>query len=239
MKKTNRNMQWVLALVFVLLGFLMAYQYKQLQDPVKKLTVQETEDLFHEIEMLKEEKAALIENNNELTEELKSYEIAASSSNEANQLLKTELDHSRLLLGLVDVKGPGLTLSLKPTDPLLNPQTFSYLTDLELVYIINELKFAGAEAISINEKRIAIQTGIKSSSNNSYILINDEKVSPREEIVIKAIGDKNKLNSAVAFQGAMSYNALEFYDIRFQPVDELFISRYEKPFSTSFIEEAK
>lgn len=232
-------MQWVLALVFVLLGFLMAYQYKQLQDPVKKLTVQETEDLFHEIEMLKEEKEALIKNNNELTEELKSYEIAASSSNEANQLLKTELDHSRLLLGLVDVKGPGLTLSLKPTDPLLNPQTFSYLTDLELVYIINELKFAGAEAISINEKRIAIQTGIKSSSNNSYILINDEKVSPREEIVIKAIGDKNKLNSAVAFQGAMSYNALEFYDIRFQPVDELFISRYEKPFSTSFIEEAK
>lgn len=232
-------MQWILALVFVLLGFLMAYQYKQLQDPVKKLTVQETEDLFHEIEMLKEEKAALIENNNELTEELKSYEMAASSSNEANQLLKTELDHSRLLLGLVDVKGPGLTLSLKPTDPLLNPQTFSYLTDLELVYIINELKFAGAEAISINEKRITIQTGIKSSSNNSYILINDEKVSPREEIVIKAIGDKNKLNSAVAFQGAMSYNALEFYDIRFQPVDELFISRYEKPFSTSFIEEAK
>ena len=239
MKKNNRNMQWVLALVFVLLGFLMAYQYKQLQDPVKKLTVQETEDLFHEIEMLKDEKAALIENNNELTEELKSYEIAASSSNEANQLLKTELDHSRLLLGLVDVKGPGLTLSLKPTDPLLNPQTFSYLTDLELVYIINELKFAGAEAISINEKRIAIQTGIKSSSNNSYILINDEKVSPREEIVIKAIGDKNKLNSAVAFQGAMSYSALEFYDIRFQPVDELIINRYEKPFSTSFIEEAK
>jgi len=239
MKKNNRNMQWVLALVFVLLGFLMAYQYKQLQDPVKKLTVQETEDLFHEIEMLKEEKTALIENNNELTEELKSYEIAASSSNEANQLLKTELDHSRLLLGLVDVKGPGLTLSLKPTDPLLNPQTFSYLTDLELVYIINELKFAGAEAISINEKRIAIQTGIKSSSNNSYILINDEKISPREEIIIKAIGDKNKLNSAVAFQGAMSYNALEFYDIRFQPVDELFINRYEKPFSTSFIEEAR
>ncbi|MFH5836376.1 DUF881 domain-containing protein [Proteiniclasticum sp. C24MP] len=239
MKKTNRNMQWVLALVFVLLGFLMTYQYKQLQDPVKKLTVQETEDLFHEIEMLKEEKAALVDSNNKLTEDLKSYELAASSSNEANQLLKTELDQSRLLLGLVDVKGPGLTLSLKPTDPLLNPQTFTYLTDLELVYIINELKFAGAEAISINDKRIAIQTGIKSSSNNSYILINDEKVSPREEIVIKAIGDKEKLNSAVAFQGAMSYNALEFYDIRFQPVDELVINKYEKPFSASFIEEAK
>lgn|SRR5690554_4465272 len=239
MKKTNRNMQWVLALVFLLLGFLMTYQYRQLQDPVKKLTVQETEDLFHEIEILKEEKAVLVDNNSKLTEDLKSYELAAASSNEANQLLKAELDQSRLLLGLVDVKGPGLTLSLKPTDPLLNPQTFTYLTDLELVYIINELKFAGAEAISINDKRISIQTGIKSSSNNSYILVNDEKVSPRDEIVIRAIGDKEKLNSAVAFQGAMSYNALEFYDIRFQPVDELFIRKYDKPFLSTFIGEEK
>jgi len=239
MKKTNRNMQWVLALVFLLLGFLMTYHYIQLQDPVKKLTVQETEDLFHEIEILKEEKAVLVDNNSKLTEDLKSYELAAASSNEANQLLKAELDQSRLLLGLVDVKGPGLTLSLKPTDPLLNPQTFTYLTDLELVYIINELKFAGAEAISINDKRISIQTGIKSSSNNSYILVNDEKVSPRDEIVIRAIGDKEKLNSAVAFQGAMSYNALEFYDIRFQPVDELFIRKYDKPFLSTFIGEEK
>jgi len=236
MKKRNKNIQWVLALVFVLLGFLMTYQYKQLQNPVRKLTVQETDELFHEIEVLKEGKESLVESNNKLAEALRSYEIEAASSNEANQLLKTELDQSRLLLGLEDVKGPGLTLSLKPTDPLLNPQTFNYLTDLELIYIINELKFAGAEAISVNDKRISIQTGIKSSSNNSFILINDEKVSPRDEIVIKAIGDKDILNSAVAFQGALSYNALEFYDIRFQPVDELLIKKYEKPFSTSFIE---
>ncbi len=239
MKKRNSNMQLVLALVFVLLGFLLTYQYKQLQNPVKKLTVQETEDLFLEIEMLKEEKDLLIESNNKLTVDLKNYELAAASSNEVNQLLKTELDQSRLLLGLVDVKGQGLTLTLKPTDPVLNPQTHNYLTDLELVYIINELKFAGAEAISINDKRISIQTGIKSSSNNSFILINDEKVSPREEIVIKAIGDKDKLNSAVAFHGALSYNALEFYDIRFQPVDEVIIKKYDKPFSAAFIKEGE
>jgi len=235
----SRSIQWVLALVFVVLGFLLAYQYKQIQNPVKKLTVQETEDLLHEIEILKEEKTAMIELNDRLNEDLKNYETFAASTDEANLLLKEELDKSRMLLGLVDVHGPGLTISLKPTDPLLDPQNFNFMTDAELVYIINELKFAGAEAISINDKRISIQTGIKSSSNNSFILINDEKVSPREEITIKAIGDKAKLGGAVAFHGAMSYGALEFYDIRFQPVDDLTIGRYDKAFSSSFIGEGE
>ena len=237
--KKNRNIQWVIALVFVILGFLMAYQYKQLQDPIKKLTVQETEDLLHEIEILKKEKESLADQNEKLADDIKLYEEAAASSGEANSLLKKDLDQTRLILGLVDVHGPGISISLRPSDPLLNPQTFTYLTDVELVYIINELKFAGAEALSINDKRISLQTGIKSSSNNSYILINDEKVSPREEIIIKAIGDKDKLSSAVAFNGAMDYNALEFYDIRFQPLDDVFIGKYDRPFSTAFISEGE
>lgn len=237
--KKNRNIQWVIALVFVILGFLMAYQYKQLQDPIKKLTVQETEDLLHEIEILKKEKESLADQNEKLVDDIKLYEEAAASSGEANSLLKKDLDQTRLILGLVDVHGPGISISLRPSDPLLNPQTFTHLTDVELVYIINELKFAGAEALSINDKRISLQTGIKSSSNNSYILINDEKVSPREEIIIKAIGDKDKLSSAVAFNGAMDYNALEFYDIRFQPLDDVFIGKYDRPFSTAFISEGE
>ena len=237
MKK--RKMQIILAVVFMILGFLLAYQYRQLREPERTLTIQETQDLLHEIEILKTEKESLKEKNQDLSKEMKEYEESVSSTSETAKLIKQELDQSRLLLGLEDTTGTGLVLTLKPTDSSLNPQNFEYLTDIELVYILNELKFAGAEAISINKKRITIQTGIKSSSNNSFILINDEKVSPREEIIIEAVGDPKKLSSAVAFNGAMDYNALQFYDIRFQEEDEVFLGKFEKSFSTDFMEKGE
>lgn len=232
---SNKKKQIVLALVFIILGFLLAYQYKQLKEPEKILTIEETQELLQDIELLKREKEVLKETNQKLAQEMKEYEDSASSTSEITQQMKKELDQTRVLLGLTDTMGPGLVLTLKPTDPTLSGQDFEYLTDIELVYIINELKFAGAEAVSINNKRITVQTGIKSSSNNSFILINDEKVSPREEIVIEAVGDPEKLSSAVAFNGAMDYNALQFYDIRFQEEKEVFLEKYEKAFSSDFL----
>lgn len=234
MKKKN---QWLVALVFLILGFLLTYQYKQRQEPVRTLTIEETELLLQEISALEGEKKDLLEKNRKLLQDVKNFETAAASSSEAHSLLKQELDRTRLLLGLVDAKGPGIVMSLKPTDASLNPQTFNYLTDLELIYLVNELKFAGAEAISINDKRITIQSGIQSSANNSYILVNDEKVSPRDEVVIRVIGDPEKLKSAMAFQGVLSYYALEFYDIRFYSETEIHIPKYNKVFRTESIEE--
>lgn len=233
-KKKN---QWLVALVFLVLGFLLTYQYKQRQEPVRTLTMEETELLLQEIAALEGEREALLEKNQKLLQDVKNFETAAASSSEAHALLKEELDRSRLLLGLVDAKGPGIVMTLKPTDASLNPQTFNYLTDLELIYLMNELRFAGAEAISINGKRVSLQTGIQSSANNSYILVNDEKVSPQEEVVIKAIGDPEKLTGAMAFQGVLSYYALEFYDIRFYAENEIQMPKYNKIFRTDSMEE--
>lgn len=240
MRKQRIKNQGLLAMVFVVLGFLVAYQYRQVEAPPKTFTLQELQEVQSELEALREEKDRLITQNQGLAEQVKNYESAAASSSEMHRLLKEELDYSRILLGLVDVKGPGVILTLRPSDVQLQPQTYQYLTELELVYIINELKFAGAEAVSINDKRISIQSALKSSSGNSFILINDEKVSPVEEITIKAIGDPEKLGAAMAFQGALSYYALEQYDIRIQQVSELTIGKYDKAFqSDHMIEEAK
>lgn len=236
MKHKNRKNQYLVAGVLLIMGFLIAYQYKQRSEPERTLTVEEAESLLQEIEVLQGEKSMLINKNEKLLQDVKNYEKAAASISESHALLKEELDRSRLLLGQIGVKGKGVTLTLKPTDPSLNPQNFNYLTEIELIYLINELKFAGAEAVSVNEKRITIQSGIQSSANNSYILINDEKISPREDIIIKAIGDPAKLTAALAFQGVLSYSALEFYDTRFQE-EEVLIPKYNKPYITENLEE--
>lgn len=132
-----------------------------------------------------------------------------------------------MIIGTEDVVGPGIVLNLTPKSQVFS-NDMHYLTDTELVYIINELNFSGAEAISINDKRISLQTGIKSSSNNNYILINDERISPKEKIVIKAIGDKTNLYSALTFNGALDFQALSSYDKKYEKVDEIKILKYNK-----------
>lgn len=221
--------QIALAFVCAILGFLLSYQFRILNNKDQDIIPNNYDrtDVVSEIEQLKKQRDDMESKNNALSEQLKKYEEAAATEGEATKELKNELDETRLVLGSEDVVGPGIVLYLTPKSQVFN-NTMQYLTDTELVYIINELNFSGAEAISINDKRISLQTGIKSSSNNSYILINDEKISPRERIVIKAIGDKTNLYSALTFNGALDFQALVSYDKKYEKVDEVKILKYNK-----------
>lgn len=231
--------QLAIAVVCAILGFLLVYQYKLQSGQKSNEQALGNVDLLSAIEQLNKEKDALLGENTELSRQLKEYEEMAASTSSSNKLLKEQLDMSRIILGLVDVEGPGVTVTLTPTNPIVSQGVPQYLTDVELVYVVNELKFAGAEAVSINDKRLTAQSGIKTSSGNSFILVNDEKVSPSDPIQIKAIGDRDKLMGALSFSGALDFQALVYYDIRFEPSDEVFIPKYGKTFGTSFAKPAE
>ncbi len=218
----NIKSQISLAIVCAILGFLLSYQFRILNKQNIDLENYDRTDIVAEIEKLKEQREQLQSENNSLSEKLKGYEEAAASVDAATKAIKNELDNTRLIIGSEDVVGEGVVLHLTPQSSVFNTDTI-YLTDIELVYIINELNFAGAEAISINDKRVSLQTGIKSSSNNSYILINDEKISPKDRITIKAIGNKVNLYSALTFTGALDFNALLYYDKKYEKADEIVI----------------
>ena len=112
------------------------------------------------------------------------------SSTENNSDLQTkegEITNGNKILGLAEVTGPGvivtLTDSKKDINSALDP-TALVVHDLDVLSVINELKNAGAEAISINDQRIVPTSGIICGGN--IIDINDEKVGAPFEI--KAIG---------------------------------------------------
>ncbi len=236
MKKVNS--QVAVAVVCALLGFLLAYQFKLLGGQDKKLQTNnyDKEEISVEVEMLQKQKEELEKKNNDVSSQLKKYEESATESGDVTKELKTQLDNSRLILGSLDATGPGVTLSLTPKDPVFSSNTYTaFITDYELVYIINELNFSGAEAISINDKRITLQTGIKSSSNNSFILINDEKISPKEKIEIKAIGNKKTLEAGVNFAGVFHYQNLENYNIDIKMSDSINIPKFSKNYKREYI----
>jgi uncharacterized protein YlxW (UPF0749 family) len=198
--------QIMVAVVCCILGFMLAYQFKTLTKYGKKIDVNETStDITADIEQFKKDKAEMQKTVNELLVQVKKYENAAVSKDETNKEIVNELENSRLLTGVYDVTGPGVIVHLKPKSNIFGTNAPDKISYQHLNYLVNELRFAGAEAIAINDYRITARTGISSGRSNSYILINgaDQKISPSDTITITAIGDRDLLSKALNFTGAL------------------------------------
>ncbi|OBR94934.1 MULTISPECIES: DUF881 domain-containing protein [Clostridium] len=226
------------ALVCCILGFMLTYQFRVLmkQDNTLNLNNQNSSDVTVEIEQYKKEKAALETKVNDLQNKVKGYEDAAASKSDSTKNLLDELENSRILIGEVDVKGQGVVIYLNPNSNLFGNSVNNHITDKDLVYLVNELRFAGAEAISINDIRVVSRTGIRTAGN--YILINDEKISPSKRIVIQAIGDKSLLYSAMSFPEVFS-DLKAICDVKFEKSDSLTIKKYNKPYKFEYAEPVK
>ena len=156
------------------------------EDSVKKLA-----DTDKELENLRNN-VLNIESDVETQEKIKKYEI---------------------ILGLTKVQGEGVTITVADNKEQKDNSSFAsinnsnYLVhDGNLVAIINELKIAGAEAISINGKRIVNSTSINCAGN--VIQINGEKVG--SPFVINAIGDKDLLYGELTKNGGTLYKLKKY-----------------------------
>ena len=120
----------------------------------------------------------------ELEEEIQKATENNSELSDAQEQIKV----GNKILGLSEVKGPGVTITVKDSDEVDTSNLWDsskYLVhDKDILDIVNELKNAGAEAISINNERIVPTTFIICGGN--VININEEKIG--SPFVIKAIG---------------------------------------------------
>lgn len=217
--------QIVVALVCAVLGFLLTYQFKQLNMANNGSIHYNSADILSEIENLRKEKEDLQKNNEILSEELKMLEDAAAKEGEIEGEIKKQLDNARMQIGLLDVRGPGIVITLTLKNSVFGTngtQTVNTVSEEEIVNLINSLWYAGAEAISINEMRITPQTGIK-MAGSSISIGSAGRVDPNSEIVIKAIGDKNNLNIAVNYPGLLDYGALKSYNSDVKQIDDITI----------------
>ena len=127
---------------------------------------------------------------NQTNQTISEYQARIESNQEASELLDEELKQSRLLLGTTDVVGEGVVITLTDNNEYS-------ITASDLIDLINELRFAGAEAISINGIRIINMTEI--ADIYGYILVtpNQRLVSP---YVVKAIGNQTYLTSTLCLK---------------------------------------
>lgn len=230
--------QVAVALVCCILGFMLAYQFKLLNRQAKITKYAgNNSDITLELEQYRKQKEEMQKSIDDLQAKLKGYEEAAARGSDESKAILDELENTRLLTGTRDVQGPGVVLYLSPNKSILgNDLTADRITDKHLVYIVNELVAAGAEAVSINDIRITPRTGIRISGNN--IRINEENVSPLDRITIKAIGDKELLAGTLAFPGVLSeFNSVSKYT--WEKSDNIVVKKYSKSFKFEFAKPVK
>ncbi len=109
--------------------------------------------------------------------------------------LNSVLIQDEILAGTVPVTGPGVTVTWSNGSA---PAAYQ-ITDIDLLLLVNELRAAGAEAISINGQRITAQTEIRSAAN--YILINQAQSGA--PFTVKAIGQPQALSGALTLSGGL------------------------------------
>lgn len=124
----------------------------------------------------------------ELEEKQNNLEIVrkeATKDNGRTKQLQEDLDNTNRLLGLTEVTGSGIILTLSDQDRTKLKETGGDPSQAivhaeDLIQIINELKNSGAEAISVNGQRIMSTTAITCSG--TIITINGVKVNSPFEI---------------------------------------------------------
>ncbi|MBP3392334.1 MAG: DUF881 domain-containing protein [Clostridia bacterium] len=183
-----------ITLVCVAIGVVAAMQYRSIieKEGSDQSNMNQVADLRETILNLNATLETLEMENEELRDRLN--RIEQSSDEELLKSLQTELDNVKLFAGLTEVKGRGVYVQIN-----VGERTNTSMLQRNLLLLINELRASGAQAISINGKRIVAMSEIR-VVNETYIAVHAEQlVAPYE---IYAIGDPKNLISGITLNGS-------------------------------------
>lgn len=136
---------------------------------------------------------------NQLKEE-KQHELDAflniKKTENSSELLTDILLHRKMQAGYQKVKGKGVIIELMDSEDEVgdgeNPNNL-LIHDQDILILLNDLKVAGAEALSVNGQRIVAESEVKCSG--ATITINGTTYG--QPFIVKAIGDPKQLEAAV------------------------------------------
>lgn len=227
--KVNK-IQVIVGLTVLVLTFLITIQFKSVtvnnaQNSKQNVRVDELlGDLKRERERNEDLEKQLSAHQNDIA---KFREEAAQHSGYSEVLLE-QLHRAEMLAGLVDVKGPGIVITLtdnqnKSANGAALTASESLIHDEDIRRVINELCAAGAEAVAVNNSRITSTSAVRCVGPS--ILVNDEKMTPPYKI--QAIGKADQLEAAMNLNGGVIDNLKVWgFNITIAKHTELTIPKY-------------
>ncbi len=185
----------------------------------------EENNLRAEVLRYKERYDNKVEDLEKAEAELEKERESATKNDTALKEKEQEITNGNKIIGLTEVTGPGVIVTLgdskKDASTSLDPSML-LVHDTDVLSVINELKNAGAEAISINDQRLISTSGIICGGN--IIEINGEKVGAPFEI--KAIGLPEQLAALDRPNGYLDILRGWSIEVKFEKSNNITIPKY-------------
>ena len=176
----------VMFIVCITLVSVMLMQFKTVEETditeIENMRETELRTAISEWKTKYEEVETKLQDTNKKINE---YSDKIKNNEKVSELISDELDESNMAVGKTDVYGEGVIVTLNDDEK----DIFAW----DLIDLVNELKYAGAEAISINDIRIINTTDIFDLRSYTYLTVGQQRLQP--PYVVKAIGNPDYLSS--------------------------------------------
>jgi len=192
----SKGAQISIAVVCLILGIMLAVQFRTTAAIQATQTDGRIEELTHKLQTVTSERDALAEEVLTLRSKLSNFR----QTDQALADLQQEVIEANMAAGLIAVEGPGIILTVddSPLYYQVGENANAYIVhDYDLLNIVNELKSSGAEAISVNGKRIIAMSEIRCAGPT--IIVNADRIAPPFEI--RVIGNPDILESGLLMPG--------------------------------------
>jgi len=219
--------QMAIAMVCVVLGVMIAVQFRTTQDIRASIPFQRVEDLSQRLSQTEKDRDALLK---------EVYQLRQATEKEA---VSRGMQTMKMGAGVVAMQGAGVIVTIddskRPTKPGENPNLY-LIHDDDILKVINELWAAGAEAVSINEQRLIASSEIRCAGPT--LSVNNTRYSPPYDI--RAIGDPQTLETALKMRGGV-LETLQFWGIQVtvKKQEEVIVPAYNGTFRFEFASPVK
>ena len=199
----DRKSSIAIGFVCMLLGFLLTMQLKSVAinsraTESERMRMDTLQGLLND-EKVKNE--LLAESAASYRKEIERFEDEAASTGGIEAALTERLRTAETLAGLTDVSGPGVTVTMydSAAEGADGVSAKYIIHDGDILSVVNELRDAGAEALSLNGERLTATSEIRCTG--ATVSVNNNRYS--EPFLIRAIGDPDTLEGALRLRGGV------------------------------------
>ena len=231
MKKGKITVTITIAIACFVLAMVMCMQFKIVKETdITSIETMREEELRSELANWKQMYKEAEEQYNEKVAKLSEYREKQQSAEESSKLVEKELAQTNMYLGKTDVEGQGIVININD----INSEEINPISAEDLLIIVDYLKLAGAEAISINGERIINMSDIV-YIGNSVIFVNQQRILA--PYIINAIGDPTKLESTLLGNGGYIEELKNIgFDISIDRKNKIDIPKYKKEIGHKYIQ---
>ena len=233
---------WIINITIVctILGLLLSWQYKSFRAEAGSSASILHQNIIDMITELETNIKSIEEEIGTLRNQLSQFQEDESQDAGTLKFLQDYLHFKRSLTSQTPVVGPGIIITLddnvqgaaaasadfatfRPEDYIIHDKT--------ILYLVNELKAAGARAISINNQRLVANSDIRCVG--TVILVNTIPMAPPYQI--KALGNPEELREKILLGNEVPYLKARNFPVKIE-IGEVEIPEYRGSFRQSHLE---